>query len=135
MSFNSRMDEVPRSHTLRWVQQCKRTKLINVTLRKGGPFLVWSSKSGKQICSGRKSEAVTFERMLFGNKGTFCATGNVLHINLSSGYPGIEYTKASQTLDLRSVHFKLYFNKTLFLSCCREAHCWYPWCRKKGLVI
>ena len=58
---------------------------------------MWSSKSGKQICAGRKSEAVTFERMLFGNEGTFCATG-----------------KASQTLDLRSVHFKLYFNKTLF---------------------
>ena len=66
---------------------------------------MWSSKSGKQICAGRKSEAVTFERMLFGNEGTFCATGNVLHINVSSGYPGIEYTKASQTLDLRSVHF------------------------------
>ena len=92
-------------------------------LRKGSCFIVWSSKSGKHTCGGKKSEVVTFERMLFGNEGTFCAAGSVLHINLSSGYPGVEYARASQTLDLRSVHFKLYFNKTLLLSCCREAQC------------
>lgn len=66
----------------------KKSKLSNMMWSERSYFIMWSSKSSKQICDDKRSEVITFERMLIGRggEGPFWAAGNSLHIGLSSGY-------------------------------------------------
>ena len=79
---------------------------------------MWSSKSGKQICGVKRSEAITFERMLIGrgSERAFWSAGNVLHIDLSSGYTGIHIYKNQSSFRFKICTFycKLYLNETFF---------------------